>query len=354
MSNKEDKVTLRDIYTQLQNWIKYLLSRWILILVVAAVGAVVGFIYAYLSKPTYTASVSFVLSSNSSSSNGILGLASQFGIDLNSGSDDVFAGDNIIALMKSRAMVQEALMNKPAGNSETLLNIFVKDLKLDEAWNKNARTTGLFPFPDDRSKMNLIQDSLFREVYDVIQKKYLDISKPDKDQNVYVATTTTANEIFSYHFIKDLVSVTSAFYISTKTSVAKKNLDMLQHEADSLRSLLGLAIISAASQTDVTFNLNPAFQVKRSGAQESQVQASALGDAYGEVLKNLEIAKITLQKETPLYQIIDSPILPLKSERPSKLLMLIIGGCVVGFVIVLFLIMRLEIQKSVADISQGL
>ena len=115
---------------------------------------------------------------------------------------------------------------------------------------------------------------------------------------------------------------------------------MLQHEADSLRNLLGGAITSAAAQTDVTFNLNPAYQVQRSSSQKDQVQATILAAAYGEVVKNLELAKIALQKETPLYQILDEPQLPLVMEKPSKLICLILGGFLGGFLICAFLIVK--------------
>ncbi len=115
---------------------------------------------------------------------------------------------------------------------------------------------------------------------------------------------------------------------------------MLQNEADSLRNVLGDAITSAGSQTDKTFNLNLAYQVRRSGAQQSQVKGSALGEAYGEVLKNLEIAKITLQKETPLYQIIDEPTLPLVKEKTGKLMGLIVGGFIGAFLIITYLTIR--------------
>ena len=115
---------------------------------------------------------------------------------------------------------------------------------------------------------------------------------------------------------------------------------MLQHEADSLRRVLGGAITSAGSQTDLTFNLNPAYQVQRSGAQQSQASASALGQAYGQVLQNLEIAKITLQRETPLYQIIDEPTLPLDMDKPGKLISLIVGGFLAGFLVCGYLVVR--------------
>ncbi len=115
---------------------------------------------------------------------------------------------------------------------------------------------------------------------------------------------------------------------------------MLFKEADSLRNVLGGAITSAGSQTDLTFNLNPAYQVQRSGVQQSQARAAALGQAYGQVLQNLEIAKITLQRETPLYQIIDEPTLPLEAYKPRKLYAIIIGGFLGGIIMCGILITR--------------
>src|SRR5690606_40670425 len=38
---------------------------------------------------------------------------------------------------------------------------------------------------------------------------------------------------------------------------------------------------------------------------------------YIEVMKNLEVSKLSLLKETPLIQIIDRPILPLRKESPG-------------------------------------
>ncbi|MGI8952497.1 MAG: Wzz/FepE/Etk N-terminal domain-containing protein [Chitinophagaceae bacterium] len=357
MTENKDEISLRELVSKLNKWIKYLISKWLIICIVGIIGGSVGFLYAYTSTPKYSASLSFILSGNTQSS-GLYGLASQFGIDVGGSSDDVFTGDNIISLMSSRRMVQTALLKKPEGTNQTLLNLFATDSKLNEGWQKLERTKGAFPFPDDTAKMTLVQDSLFRSVYDDITKSNLDVSKPDKNENIYVVITTSKNETFSYYLTNYLVSTTSAFYIDTKTKLARQNLKMLQHEADSLLVLLGGAIASSAAETDRTFNLNPAYQVQRSGAQESQARATVVGTAYGEVVKNLEIAKITLQKETPLYQIIDEPQLPLIAEKPGKLTSLIIGGFLSGFIIVCILIIRKLVsnfkrnetqQKNIAD-----
>jgi hypothetical protein len=241
--------------------------------------------------------------------------------------------------MKSKKMIQDVLLKEPDGKT-TMLNTLTNDLKLNEGWKENERTKNVYPFPNELLKMSPVQDSLLRGICAVIQENMLEVSKPEKDKNIYVVKTTSENELFAYYFTTYLVNATSAFYIETKTSAARRNLAMLQKEADSLRYILGGAIVATGAQTDQTFNLNPAYQVQRSGAQQSQVRVVALGEAYGEVLKNLEIAKITLLKETPLYQVIDEPSLPLIMERPGKLTNLIIGGFIGAFLIIVYLTIR--------------
>ncbi len=336
--DSHEEVSLRDVIKRSQQIVRYLLSKWLIIVIVGIAGGLLGILYAWHAKPQYSATLNFVLSSNSSSGGNLLGLANQFGINLGNDNDNVFSGDNIIVLMNSRRMVQQALFKKPEGSNESLINIFVKNNKLNEGWQQNERTKNAYPFPDSPGNMTRVQDSLSRVIYTAIKNNLLDVSKPDKDKSIYAVTATSENPEFSYYLTKYLVASTSSFYIDTKTSTAKQNLGMLQHEADSLRRILGGAITSAGSQTDYTFNLNPAYQVQRSAAQQSQVSATALGQAYGQVLQNLELAKITLQKETPLYQVIDEPTLPLEADKPGRFTSAIIGGFLGGFLICCILI----------------
>jgi len=339
MANKEE-LTLKEAIIKIRGWVKYLLSKWLVIGIVGIVCAGLGILYAFLSKPTYSATVSFVLSSNSQADAGILGLASQFGIDLSAGTTDAFSGENIITLMNSQSIIKRILFKKIPENNEILVNMIARELKLDDSWAKNERTKNSFPFPDALSKLSPIQDSLVREMYEPVTKNLLQVSRPDKDAGFYEVIAKSTNELTALYLSKYVVDETTRFYIETKTSVSKKNLDMMQKEADSLRILLSGAISSTASSYDKTYNLNPALQVERSSAQEGQLRITAIGTAYGEVLKNLEIAKITLEKETPLYQIIDEPNLPLKANKPSKLLWLIIGGIIGGFFCCFYLLIR--------------
>jgi len=348
MSNQEE-VSLKDIVKRLQQIIKFLLSKWLVIVIFGIIGGVFGIIYAYNTKPKYSASINFVLSNTSSSGGGLMGLANQFGINLGNENINAFSGDNIITLMKSRRMVQKALFGKTKKDNESLINIFVKHNEINKGWENKERTKNAFPFPEDENNMTMVQDSLARNIYTSIINGVLEVSQPDKSQSIYSVTSTSKNELFSFYLTKYLVDSTSAFYINTKISTARQNLDMLQHEADSLQNILGGAITSASAQTDLTFNLNPAYQVKRSGSLQSQASATALGQAYGQVLQNLELAKITLQKETPLYQIIDEPTLPLEVKKPGKLTSLIIGGFIGGILICCYLILGRVIRMGLRN-----
>ncbi len=339
---KNDDISFRDLFFKIGSWLQYLLSKWIILLMASIFGGSIGWLIALNTKPIYIGKLSFVLSTGSKDG-GLSGLASQLGMDMGSSGNDVFSGDNILTLFKSHRMIKGVLFKKQPNSNEILANIIVKDWQWDKAWLKDKRTKDEFPFPSDTAKLSLVQDSLLREVHNTLILNNLLVSRTDKKLSVYEVITKSGSEIFACYLTKFLMDETAKFYIETKTSTAKLNLRMLQREADSLRGMLGGAISSTAAEVDRTFALNPAMQVQRAPAQKSQVRAAVLATAYGEVVKNLEIAKISLQKETPLYQIIDSPEMPLKQIKASKLLYILFGTVALFILTTIYIIVRKKI-----------
>ena len=65
-----------------------------------------------------------------------------------------------------------------------------------------------------------------------------------------------------------------------------------------------------------------------------------------ELVKQNELAKVALRKETPLIQVIDQPILPLKKEKFGKAKGIVLGGILGGFFIVLILISRFVAKSN--------
>ena len=138
MINK-DSISFRDIINQVISVFKYLFSKWLMILIAGILGGVLGIVYAVVKTPTYSATLNFVLSNNSSSNGSLMGLASQFGVNLGNDNNDVFSGDNIITLMTSRRMVQQALFAKPPNCNTSLLNSYIKNNELNDGWNEKDR-----------------------------------------------------------------------------------------------------------------------------------------------------------------------------------------------------------------------
>lgn len=334
MKEENDYISLKDIICQLQKFWKHLVNKWRTVTTITVVFSFLFILFAYLSPTKYEGKLVFVLSTEQSSKTSLSALAGQFGLSGIDQSEGAFSGENIVELLKSKKMVKRAMF-RALPNGELLVNHYVQTNKLNKSWEKNERTKNAFPFPKNKN-LSPVQDSLFREIHLQVTEKHLSIGKTQKKLSFYHVSVSTSNETTAVYLPRFLVEETAQYYIETKTKIARDNLNMLQHEADSLSNLLSGVITSTAEKVDQTFNLNPSLQKQRSGVQKNQVRVSVLGTAYGEVVKNLELAKITLQKETPLYQLIDAPELPLKAQRKSKLLFGLLGAILGGFVAIAY------------------
>jgi uncharacterized protein involved in exopolysaccharide biosynthesis len=120
---------------------------------------------------------------------------------------------------------------------------------------------------------------------------------------------------------------------------------ILQRQADSIRNELNQAITGVATYTDNTFNLNPALNVNRVPSTKKQIDVQANTAILTQLVTNLEMAKVTLLRETPLIQLIDRPTLPLKKDKPGKAKSLLIGGILAGFLTILYLIVRILLKQ---------
>jgi hypothetical protein len=128
--------------------------------------------------------------------------------------------------------------------------------------------------------------------------------------------------------------------VDTKSKKARMNMAILQHQTDSIRAELNGAITGVAVANDNTFMLNPALNVNRAPSAKRQVDVQANTAILTELVKQTELAKVTLRKETPLIQVIDRPILPLPKERLGKAKGIVMGGVLAGFLGILMLILK--------------
>ena len=78
-------------------------------------------------------------------------------------------------------------------------------------------------------------------------------------------------------------------------------------------------------------------------------RVEVLNAMYLEIVKNLELSKITLLNQTPIINIIDTPTLPLKEDKKSKILFGVLGGFLGGFLSICFFIFRKLFKDALAE-----
>jgi hypothetical protein len=280
---------------------------------------------------------------------GALGLASSFGIDLGNAGGGAFAASNLSELMKSRLIVEKVLLSPILinGKTITLAEYYIQTNNLRKIWEKKRTLKNIQFLPgEDRSKYSQQQDSILKEIHkDLIDKDHLSIMQKDKKTSILAIEVSNKDERFSKLFCESIAKETSDFYIETKSKKARINVNILQKQVDSVRYELNGAITSVAAETDNVYNLNPAFNIRGTSSKKKQFDVQSNTAILTNLVVQLELAKITLRKETPLIQLVDMPIYPLEKVMFGKLKLLILGGFLAGFFTILYLIIGQLFKK---------
>ncbi|MGY3211425.1 lipopolysaccharide biosynthesis protein [Mucilaginibacter sp. HD30] len=324
------EISFKEIVLGITAWIKYILSKWKIILLVAIAFGVYNFIQANRKHLLYVAASTFVLQEGGGAQPaGPSGIASFLGLDNGGGGESIFQGDNLLELYRSRFMIKNALLSKVPDSTDHFVDRYIKINGLREYWKKeNPSLNKINFFKKGNKKYTRIQDSLMTSFIDNIRANYLGVDHMGR-LSLFRVEVRSIDEDFSKMFNEQIVKTVNDFYIQTKTLRSTENIRLIQHQADSINRALNGAMYRVASSTDVTINANPARQVLRLPSQRSQVEAENNRAMLNELVRNLELSKMALRKETPLIQILDGPVYPLEKRRESRA-KAIITGCVVG------------------------
>lgn len=346
MESTVEQITLVQAKNRLNNWWKYILSKWIWIGLAGILFGLGGIYYASIQKPVYIAELTFAAESDKGGG-GYASLASQFGIEMGGGA---FEGENLIELLKSRLLIDKTFLTEVQVNGKRQLLIeYYIDYLTDG--NKQDTTFSRVTFSADQKPGYRLRDSMMKVFYFHITKGALGINKIDKRLDIISAKLYHRDERFAKLFIETLTNNAIQYYVDYKIKKAKQNVEILQRQTDSLRRLISGGIISIAQSNDL--NINPTKQVLRTNVQRRGVDVQVNTALYSELVTNLEASRIAMRKETPFIQIIDSPILPLEKNKLGRLKTGLIFAFAGGFLTFLFFILiRLFKKSETIKISQ--
>jgi uncharacterized protein involved in exopolysaccharide biosynthesis len=325
-------IKMASVLDEVKAFVQYLFSQIKLFLVLIVAGLLLGLGYYFWQKPQYVGKASFILEEKSGGmGGGISGLASQFGFDIGSltGSAGLFAGDNILDILKSRTIIEKVLLTKidttKGVNGKTLADLYLEWSKLKQKWSDDKQLSTLNFTGSIAGKPNTrLQDSVLLVIYQKLIKKNVSVERLNKKGSIIEVTASSQSETFSKLFTERLVFETIKMYVDLKTSVAAKNIIRLEKRSDSLMSLLNTKSYKSASLQ--ILDANAAYKLAAVPVEVTQRDKSVTYALYSEVMKNLEASRMAIAAQTPVINLLDNAKYPLEDLRKEMLLLLLIGA----------------------------
>jgi uncharacterized protein involved in exopolysaccharide biosynthesis len=331
-------------------WV-YLVAMWSIKFQVIGSALIVTLLLGGLKlvkEPQYTAETTFVIDGDSGAGGGDLsGIASVVGINLGSfgQNSSLFQTENIIELYRSKRMLRDVFYDKYQG--KRMITWWGESKKVIKKWQR-ATNDEAFSFEVPAESLTVTHDSIVFEVIEKFREKHLVADKIDRKLSIISVKVSDTNEEFAQQFNAKLVTHVNDFYTQTRTKKTGDNLFVLQRQADSVRQVLDSSLFLLAQATELIPNANQLYQTNQVPLKKLQIDVQASSLVYQEIVKNLELAKISHRQEMPLIQVIDEPWLPLDNDIDSFLKTLVVSLFLGGFISFTAFSVRYFFQQVIA------
>lgn len=346
--DNEEFYSFNDNIVAVKLFLKYLFKNKISVLVIILLFAALGFVgYYIIRKPKYEAVCTFILEEKQNGIGGLSGLASQFGLDVGSGGGSLFAGDNILEILKSRNIIQQALLSRVDSTSnKKLIDLYIEFKGWKNKWteNKKLHNINFFSVSAKTSSLSLQQDSVLAVVHKSLKETSLAIERLVKKGSLIKVSVTSENEVFAKLMVERIIDDAKSMYVQIKTNNSSANVLRLEKKADSLLRLLNARSYQTAGS--IVIDANPAVRTVAVPAEINQRDKIVLQTLYGEVVKNLELSRITLMQQTPVIEILDAPTYPL-IDKSKKLPFFLFASILAGILAALgFFLLKFKLKST--------
>ncbi len=338
---EEEDISLSGIIQKLGTYKNELFSKWRWLVFGIIPFAIAGWIYAFVTAPTYIARTTFMLeTSEEQSLPASLQVLSQFGLGMPTGLN-VY---KIESLLQTRRVIGAALLDSANidGKEDLLANHYLAIF----GWQHDESLQD-FKFKKNKlSELSFPEDSVLHIIYENIVEDNLIIEVSDETEIISIQVETK-NELFTKYLAELLVKALSDFYIANITQKESEILETVESRVDSIAIALTGAEIRYTKWQDASHALIKAFghlkelQLKR--------EVTILNIMYAEAVKNLETARFNLQHKTPVLQVIDPPVLPLEENEIFPVLAIILGAFFWLCLSSIYIIFRNIIKDALAE-----
>ena len=348
-----DDIYLKDIILKVRSFYREIVKYRKYVILASVVFAAYFLFKTLRKKPVFTATLTYMINTNEGSSLGSLkGILGQFGLS----KGDKYNPDKIVALNKARTIVEKVIFQKANinGQEDFLANHIITYLDTLGRWAhipwykkfyKKKNPLKGFKFDNgDIKNFSTLENSALKNVYYFIAGDRNSASSGamkcgyNEDSEILYIKTTTHNEKLSWEITNRLFDQLSDYYIKKTIEKQKKTYDIVKEKKDSILAELKKTEAELAAFKDRTYGAYNHRTTLRE--RELTRELHKLNLMYGEIIKNLEIADFSLKNKTPFVQVIDRPLLPLDSYKPSLIRSLILGIFTGAFLSIIFIVLR--------------
>lgn len=295
--------------------------------------AVLGVILALVSPTKYTASAKFVPQLSEGRTNSSLGgLASLAGINLSAimGSQPQEISPSLYPQIAESIPYRLALLEAKVGSNETSFRNYILDqssglailpllkkytiglpglLFNKQTDNNEALDNSLFQVTkEDRGLFNFLAQVLSIDVDD--QEGLVSISVELSDRMVAAQLAQSATDLLQSNIIE------------FKSQSARNNLDFIERQHESKRQEFEEVQDSIAIFKDQNLNITSSLYQNQLSRLESQFTVTS--SVFQELAGQVEQAKIQVNKDTPIFTIIEPVSVPLERTKPRRAMVVII------------------------------
>ncbi len=332
------------IFRHLNQFFKFLLKRIYVLFIVIAI-----FIYLFYQKAqefeeNYSAALSFMLAEEElGNSAGSFNLASQLGlVNQNASNNKVILKE----LLDSRKLFEHTLFYevKLNGKTDILINHYAEMMAKTYNSSNFRKLDKNYHIGDSDEIDTYIANTAFE-----LKNRY---NSTMRESGLFDLTFKAPNDRFTKLFLETHLESISDYYKLKRTQRALTVLKYAQKRTDSLSSVLAGKDYAVASSADN--NMLGILSTTKVPEIRQKRNVEIISKLYSEAIVNLETAKMSVAKETPMLQIVDDIRFPLQFNKKPTSKNITIGsiiGVIIGLVLTLLWYVIANFKQLMSDVA---
>jgi hypothetical protein len=336
MEEQKEELSLQQLISLVEEYAQFLWTKKWWILLVVGVSTSVFFGKQLTKEPVYVASLDFML--NESDGGSLPSILGQFGLG-GGGTDGGINQQRVILIGESYPVLSSFLMDSVSveGSCDRIANHIIQIQELDTSW-----CTTIATWVNATRRSDSLDIAYNRVMKNLVQYLKTTTDGPvfsvgiDEKANVMQIIFKTKSADLSVRLSTLYYAKLSDRYVQKTVSAKQLVYDILTAKKDSLYGILLATERQYAKSTDRNRGL--VLNEDRVPSIDKRRKIEMYNQMYGELITRQQTAEYMLLSNTPLFEVLEYPLLPIGDSNGLNVLSIILCALVAFIFICVFFI----------------